>query len=114
MLFPLLLFFVCAARDINVGGILNASTPGNPDLVQPINRIPLTIGVRSDGYTVGGRRFDRNGLRSTLLATALRSTEQNILAIVEPESSHGQLIDALDACAEAGLSNVSMSVPKQR
>jgi biopolymer transport protein ExbD len=113
VVFLLLIFFVITSRPQDVIGDLNANTE-KPGLCVSAVRVPLVVAVERDGYSVDGIRCDRLGLEARLHGIAARSIDHAIRAVVQPDSSHGQLVAVLDICAAAHLTNVSMSVGRAR
>jgi biopolymer transport protein ExbD len=104
IVFLLLIFFLVTAHQPIPVGRLDVDRPsrGEP------GPQGITIRVYPSGYMVGHRRMSLRQLDSALANLAMRSPEQNVVVICTDNSSHGQLVKALDLCAKAGMQNVSV------
>lgn len=111
VVFLLLIFFVVTIQPLDVIALLDVSRPSpDPDAPPPPERIDdmLTISIYADHITLNNRRYSRAGLERMLIRMARISTTQTVLIKCAPDSSHRTLIEVLDLCAKAGLTNLSV------
>ncbi len=111
VVFLLLIFFVVTIQPLDVIAILDVSRPSpDPDAAPPPERIDdmLTITIHADGITLNNRPFTRAGLERMLLRMARLSQTQTVLIQCMPDSPHRSLIEVLDLCAKAELTNLSV------
>ncbi len=111
VVFLLLIFFVVTIQPLDVIALLDVSRPSpDPDAPPPPERIDdmLTISIYADAITLNERRYSRAGLERMLIRMARLSTTQTVLIKCAPDSSHRTLIEVLDLCAKAGLTNLSV------
>ena len=74
-------------------------------------KVPLDLAIHvidNDHITVnGGSPFDANDLRGTMMQLASIGQETTIVIDGEADTSYQAVISALDACAQAHLTNVA-------
>lgn len=111
VVFQLLIFFVVTIRPMDVIATLDVSRPSpDPDAPPPIEKIDdmLTIMILPDRVTLQDRVYTRAGLERMLFRMAGMSKTQTVLIKCAPNSPHRTLIEVLDLCAKAGLTNLSV------
>ncbi len=111
VVFLLLIFFVVTIQPLDVIAILDVSRPSpDPDAPPPTETIAdmLTITIHADGITLNDRPFTPAGLERMLLRMARISRTQTVLIQCMPDSSHRSLVEVLDLCAKAELTNLSV------
>lgn len=70
--------------------------------------LDLSIHVfNKDRMTVNGAKYEATGLRDAMLQLASIGQEATIVIEGEPDTSYQAVISALDACAQAHLTNVA-------
>lgn len=105
VVFLLLVFFVMAVHPDDILAQIGVSRPGTDGSAG----IPLLrIDVRSDGYTMNGKRVDIERMDTYLAKIADLSPQQTIVIACESESSHSQLVKVLDLCAKSELENLAL------
>ena len=107
--FQLLNFFIISLKPVDVMTHLGINRPQAEKKSQDVSPAELIrITVFPQGYTLNETVRSVAQLRTELSRLASLSTKQNILIQVTQESSHGQLVDLLDICAEMKLTELSV------
>ena len=111
VVFLVLIYFIATyvAGDIHAG--FDVALPGN-GTSSPIPKVHLE--VAEDGYVINGSRsMDKELLERTLSLLADLDTNQMIVIVAKPASSHQQLVDVLDICAEVKFQQLAVSSAKE-
>jgi len=109
VVFQLLVFFVFAIKVEDILSHLDVSRPApDPEAQEEQVQDLLRIKVYSGGYVLRGRPISLQRLDRRL--TRIASFSKNISVIIEctADSQHQRLVQLLDLCAKAGLSNLSV------
>ena len=72
--------------------------------------VPLDLGIHvynKDRITVNGAEYDANALRDAMMTLATYGQKATIVIEAEPDTIYQAVISALDACAQAHLTNVA-------
>ncbi len=110
VVFQLLIYFLVTFSTADVLAHLDVSRP-QADAAQsspPPAGDMIRVAVRPAGYTLNGRAVSVEELGSVLRRLAAVSTNQMVLVSCAEQSLHGELIQALDLCAGAGLNQISV------
>lgn len=110
VVFQLLIFFLVTLKQEDILAHLDISRPA-PESTKPPEEQPedlLTILVYRDGYVLQGRRVAIATLERRL--TRLATFNKNVSVVIKctGDSPHANLIQLLNVCAKAGLSNLSV------
>ena len=110
VVFQLLIYFLLTFSVVDLLANLDIS---HPKLGKPMEKVPnigtmIRIEVLPEAYRINQRRVSEAGLRDLLGRLAQISTNQTVMVSCSPVSKHGELIAALDACAQSGFSQVSV------
>lgn len=117
VVFVLMLFFMASAGSQIVENELNISLPsGAPAAPGSTTKTPIMIDISADGQVVGnnttfGTPTDRSllSLRDWLKATQGFGGEDPVIIRPNSETKHERIIDVLNACAAAGIKNLTFS-----
>ena len=117
VVFVLMLFFMASAGSQIVEKELNISLPsGAPASSSSTVKTPIIIDISGDGQVVGnntsfGTATDRAllSLRDWLKATQGFGGEDPVIIRPNAETRHERIIDVLNACAAAGIKNLTFS-----
>jgi biopolymer transport protein ExbD len=117
VVFVLMLFFMASAGSQIVENELNISLPsGAPASKDSTAKTPIIIDISADGQVVGnnttfGTTTDRAllSLRDWLKATQGFGGEDPVIIRPNSETKHERIIDVLNACAAAGIKNLTFS-----
>jgi biopolymer transport protein ExbD len=104
--FQLLAFFIVTIQPVDVFAHINAFRPSGCEEPGPGPAIRIT--VYPDTYTINENRMDFEELRKVIGRLGVHARGQTVLLLCRVESRHRQLIDVLDLCAQAGLTNLSV------
>lgn len=108
VVFQLLVFFLVTLKPEDIIAQLDVSRPSpdsTPPQEQPQDMITITIGEVID---MNGRVVSLRTLEKTLTRLASYSTSQTVLIKCTLTSKHEKLVQVLDKCAKAGLTNISV------
>ncbi|MEW6745420.1 MAG: biopolymer transporter ExbD [Planctomycetota bacterium] len=110
--FLLLIFFMVATTYLNLEKEMDINLPdaaaARPEEMQPEE---IIINVFKDGrLSLGGVAMDRSGLERTLKGAAQRNTTTPVTIRGDKEVAHGNIVDVMDLCGLAGLSNLAVGV----
>ena len=110
VVFQLMIFFIVTIKQEDIFSKLNANRPAPnqnlSDSVENDTQINIQIGPR--GFVFNGRGVTINELRRNLAKLAKTSTKATVLVRCELDSPHMYLVQALDACAEHDMHNISI------
>ncbi len=117
VVFVLMLFFMASAGSQIVERELNISLPsGAAAAPGSTQKTPIMIDISADGQVVGnnqtfGTPTDRAllPLRDWLKATQGFGGEDPVIIRPNSETKHERIIDVLNACAAAGIKNLTFS-----
>lgn len=109
VVFQLLIYFIVTIRPVDVFAIVDVTRP-SPDKAPPPPKPVqlLRIGIFEDGYTMNDRPIPDRDLPRMVEMVARMDTEQTVLVLATPQSSHDRLVRVLDLCAKNKLSNLSV------
>lgn len=108
VVFQLLVFFLVTLKPEDIIAQLDVSRPSPdsaPPVEQPQDMITITIGEVID---MNGRVVSLATLEKTLVRLASYSTSQTVLVKCTLLSMHEKLVQVLDKCSKAGLTNISV------
>ena len=117
VVFLLLIYFIVVQKPITDETMLKASLPSSPKIPvqQKIKPDFVTIEVIKDKHDNGSFYYKMNGrlwkdekLFSMLESMGELNPETNIVISCGPNARHEKLINLLDACAKAYLSNLNI------
>ncbi len=110
VVFQLMIFFIVTIKQEDIFSKLNANRPAPnsslKDSVENDTQIDIQVGLK--GFVFNGRGVTVGELRSNLARLAKTSKKATVLVRCELKSPHMFLVQALDACAENGLQNISI------
>ncbi len=117
VVFVLMLFFMASAGSQIVERELNISLPsGAAAAPGATQKTPIILDISADGQVVGnntsfGTPTDRAllSLRDWLKATQGFGGEDPVIIRPNSETKHERIIDVLNACAAAGIKNLTFS-----
>jgi len=110
VVFQLLIYFLFTIKPIDVVAHLDVFRPAaeqRPDDAPPPPKM-LQIRVLPEGFVLNERFMDLKAMTSVLQKLAESSKTQTVLILCSRESAHEKLVQVLDRCAEAGLTNLSV------
>lgn len=110
LVFLLLVFFLCATTFLDPERALELDLPraesGSADERPPEE---LVLNVFRDGrVALGGRELDEAALRTSLEHAAARDPATPVTIRGDARAEHARIVSVMDACALAGLSNLSV------
>lgn len=109
VVFQLMIFFLVTLKQNDILSHLDVTRPAGqpPPIEVPVTEL-LTILVYKDGFVLQGHRVDLKELERQL--TRLASFDETVSVIIKctGDSPHAFLIQLLDLCAKAKLSNLSV------
>ena len=110
VVFQLMIFFIVTIKQEDIFSKLNANRPAPnqnlSDSVENDTQINIQIGPR--GFVFNGRGVSIGELRRNIARLAKTSTKATVLVRCELDSPHMYLVQALDACAEQDMHNISI------
>ena len=110
VVFELMIFFIVTIKQEDIFSKLNANRPAPntsiSDSVENDTQVEIQIGPR--GFVFNGRGVTINELRRNIAKLAKTSTKATVLVRCELDSPHMYLVQALDACAEQDMHNISI------
>jgi biopolymer transport protein ExbD len=117
VVFVLMLFFMASAGSQIVENELNISLPSGATASKgATEKTPIMIDISADGQVVAnnqsfGTSADRQllSLRDWLKATQGFGGEDPVIVRPNSQTSHERIIDVLNACAAAGIKNLTFS-----
>ncbi|HCE44610.1 MAG TPA: hypothetical protein DET40_13775 [Lentisphaeria bacterium] len=108
--FQLLSFFVMTMVPVDILANMEVNRPAKQDnpTTEPI-KTPVYITIFPNGeYSFNYVKMSRENLDRTLCEIGKNNSQYTILLQCTPQSSHGKMIEVLDICSKAGLSNLSV------
>ncbi len=117
VVFVLMLFFMASAGSQIIEKELNISLPSGAQAAPgATTKTPIIIDISADGQVVGnntsfGTTTDRAllSLRDWLKATQGFGGEDPVIIRPNSDTKHERIIDVLNACAAAGIKNLTFS-----
>jgi biopolymer transport protein ExbD len=107
--FQLLIFFLVSLKPEDIIAHLDVNRPAPDSRVKQQEYVDLiTVGVFVDGFTLNNKPMQLPRLEQMLRKLASLSTKQTILIKCAEDSPHERLVQVLDLCSDAGLSNLSV------
>ena len=110
VVFELIIFFVVTIKQEDLFSKLNANRP-MPDpnkTQQEVVDTTIKIQVGPGGLVYNGRGVSLKELKRNLKQAAAIDKKTTVLLQCTLNSPHKFLVDALDACAEQGMQNLSI------
>lgn len=105
VVFLLLFYFLFTLRPVDALTHLDADRPGlAPGPAAPVVR----LGVERDGFRLEGSPVTLDEVRGLTARLGAMNSEQTVLVVSAPDAPHARMVEALDACAAAGLRNLSV------
>lgn len=110
VIFNLLIYLVLTAKPAIAYTNLDINRPQPDPQAKKEDVIPdlVEIMVFSDAYVVKGRRVNAKSLETVLIELGNLSKTQTILIKCTWDSPHEKLVQCLDLCAKAKLTNLSV------
>jgi biopolymer transport protein ExbD len=108
VVFLLLVFFVATSCPRDTAGHFETKAGGGRCETETTS-VAVRILVRAEDYVIDGRQVTGSQLDVLMMRLAARSQAQRVLVQCEQNSLHMMLVRALDACAGAGLTDVSVA-----
>ena len=110
VVFQLMIFFIVTIKQEDIFSKLNANRPApNKNLSDTVeNDTQITIQVGPKGLVFNGRGVTIGELRRNIARLAKTSTKATVLVQCALDSPHMYLVQALDACAENDMHNISI------
>ncbi len=111
VVFQLLIFFIVTLKQEDILSHLDISRPApEKEITQPENEIKDLVRVIVDnrGFVVQGRRVDVRTLDRYLTRLGEISTTTSVIIECTADSPHRFLVQLLDLCAKARLTNLSV------
>ena len=102
-------FSTFSAKEKRIDSRLPLIARPNQKLVKP-GDVPLDVGIHvkdSEHMTVNGADYDVNTLRAAMMQMSDYGQKATIVIDAEPDTTYQAVISALDACAQAHLTNVA-------
>jgi len=110
VVFQLLIYFLVTFSTADVLAHLDISRPSPETTRQkaPPSADMIRVAVLPEGFAINGRAVSAEELGNLLRRLAAVSTNQTVLVVADDRSLHGKLIQALDLCAQSGLTKISV------
>ena len=111
IVFLLLIYFIVTQKPIVDETLLNVQLPTGPDNTIKEPSFPIKIDVfKEDGdfYRVMGNAWKKKELFNYLQSLAGDDPEQPIIINCGDNAQHKKLIELLDACSKAELTNLNI------
>ena len=110
VVFQLMIFFIVTIKQEDIFSKLNANRPAPntsiSDSVENDTQVEIQIGPR--GFLFNKRGVSLPELRRNIAKIAKTSTKSMVLVKCTLDSPHMYLVQALDACAEYDMHNISI------
>lgn len=108
--FQLLAFFIITVKPVDVMAVLNVYRPSPPEVTQPGPAQPamIRIQVLPEGFSINEHPATVEELGELLGRLARIDTTQTVVILCADAAPHERLVQVLDACAKARLSNLSV------
>ncbi len=110
VVFQLLIYFVVTMQPVDVVAHLDVFRPSPESTKEKPEQPPkmIRIAVYADGFTINDRPVTLNDLDNLMTKLASFDTSQTIMIMCTAESQHERLVQVLDLCSKAGLTNLSV------
>ena len=110
VVFQLMIFFIVTIKQEDIFSKLNANRPApNKSLTDSVeNDTQINIQIGPKGFVLNGRGMSIGELRRNIARLAKTSTKATVLVQCSLDSPHMYLVQALDACAENDMHNISI------
>ncbi len=111
VVFQLLIYFIVTMKSVDVAAHLDVFRPSAAAMPAE-NKAPprmIRIQIFSGALLVNDRSLDMPGLTQILDKLGAISKTQTVVISCSRDSKHERLIDVLNVCARAGLSNLSIT-----
>jgi biopolymer transport protein ExbD len=111
VVFLLLIYFIVTQKPMIESTILRADLPGGvpKDDVKQVSLLMIDVDRGSeDEYKVNGIVWKATPLFEYLKTVADNDRGQTVVVDCGPYARHGKLVKLLDACADAGLTNINI------
>ena len=110
VVFQLLIYFVVTIKPMDVNAHLDVFRPGaqkrEPSDSQPPRMIRIQI--FKGALVMNDRSVDLKSLGDILRKLGAIKTDQTVMIMCARDSEHEKLIQVLDRCSKAGLTNLSV------
>lgn len=109
VVFLLLIFFIVTFKEPKVEAHMAINLPAPGAASAPSNKPNLLeVHVLPNGYLLNGKQLGLDTLESKLVSMAMFDNEQTVIIKVHTEAIQFQLVELLDRCQKAGLSNLNV------
>ena len=110
VVFQLLIFFLVTLKQEDILSHLDVSRPAPDPTQKQEEKVPdlMQIQVLRSGFFLKGRRVSIKTLDKHLSRLASYSKNISIIIQCSPDSPHSLLVQVLDVCSKAGLSQLSV------
>jgi biopolymer transport protein ExbD len=108
MVFILLIFFIVTTSFVKETGVDIQRPSARTAVVD--ERTSLLIGVNEAGEVyIAGERVDVRMIRNHVVRFQAQTPEGAVVVVADKSSRTGTLVDVLDECRRAGVSNLSIA-----
>jgi biopolymer transport protein ExbD len=110
LVFLLLVFFLCATTFLDPERALELELPeadSSEVRDEPLEEIVINVD-RGGAITIEGRALDREALEAELRRAAASDPLTPVTIRGDKLASHENIVDVMDACGSAGLSNLAV------
>jgi biopolymer transport protein ExbD len=109
VVFQLLIFFIVTLKQEDILAQMDVSRPApDPESIPDEQPELLTVQVFNQGFIMNGRQMTKPQLESRLNRVAGYSTKTTVVIKCTADSPHRYLVDVLNVCSKAGLTNLSV------
>lgn len=110
VVFQLLIYFVVTIKPVDVSAHLDVFRPSGrpPPSDKPPPPKMLRIQIFKGALVLNDRSVDLPRLTQVLIKLGKLSSTQTVMIMCARDSRHEDLIDVLDRCSKAGLTNLSV------
>ena len=109
VVFELMIFFVVNLKQDDIFSKLNANRPApNTNQATTPNDTQVKIDIGPGGFIFNGRGVSKTELNRNIASIARTSKSTTVLVRCTLDSPHMFLVEALDACHQYGLENLSI------
>ncbi len=111
MVFILLIFFVVTTSFVKESGV---------DVHRPVAKTAVTkekanmiVGVTAEGHIfIEGKSIDVRSVRTRMERFLAETPEGSVVVVADKKSETGVVVQILDACRLAGITNISVAAKK--
>jgi biopolymer transport protein ExbD len=110
LVFLLLVFFLCATTFLDPERALDLELPRADSAEQrdePLQEIVINVD-RQGAISINGRAYDRAALDAELERAAANDPRTPVTIRGDKAARHETIVDVMDACGTAGLSNLAV------